>query len=73
MPTAIDGSTVPASLPMMACGGVPIFDKDSGCGYRWDQCFAVIGSVSQPQHCKELNSATSPDARVKHSTESRKE
>lgn len=55
MPTAFDGTVVPATLEKMACGGTPVFDHDSGYAYRCDQCFAVIGSVGQPSQCTELN------------------
>lgn len=55
MPTAFDGSVVPAALARMPCGGAPLFDGDSGYAYRCDQCFAVIGSIGQPQRCKDLN------------------
>jgi len=55
MPTAFDGTNVPATLEKMPCGGTPVFDSESGYAYRCDQCFAVIGSMGQPQRCKELN------------------
>lgn len=58
MPKAFDGTLVPASLPKMPCGGTPHFDEASGYAYRCDVCFAVIGSVSQPNRCKELNKKT---------------
>ena len=49
---------VPAKLPPMPCGGTPLFDSDSGCAYRCDKCFAVIGSMGQPERCKEMNKDT---------------
>lgn len=52
---AFDGSQVPSKLNRMNCGGVPIFDHESGCSYRCDACFAVIGSSGQSQRCKDLN------------------
>lgn len=55
MARAFDGSYVPAALNRMNCGGVPLFDRDSGMSYRCNKCWAVIGSVSQPQHCKNIN------------------
>ncbi|BAU40162.1 hypothetical protein [Ralstonia phage RSP15] len=55
MPIAFDGTFAPNTLPMMKCGGTPVFDQESGYAYRCDYCFAVIGSVSQPDRCKEIN------------------
>lgn len=52
---SIHGELVPAKLPEMNCGGVPLFDSESGCAYRCDKCFAIIGSIGQSQLCKELN------------------
>jgi hypothetical protein len=40
----------PMYLP---CGGVAYFDPDSGISYRCETCFAVVGSMGQPQSCKE--------------------
>ena len=40
----------PMYLP---CGGVAYFDPDSGISYRCETCFAVVGSVGQPQSCRE--------------------
>jgi hypothetical protein len=40
----------PIKLP---CGGVAYFDQDSGISYRCETCFAVVGSIGQPQSCKE--------------------
>lgn len=52
---AFDGSIVPGVLDRMNCGGVPVFDRESGMSYRCNKCYAVIGSVGQPQHCKDMN------------------
>jgi hypothetical protein len=50
------GCTVPAWLPTMNCGGTPVIDSESSIGaYRCDMCGAVVGSVGQPKHCKEIN------------------
>lgn len=45
--------TPPRPEPM-PCGGRPIFDASSGCAFRCDACFAVIGSVGMPRHCQDL-------------------
>ena len=55
MTRAFDGTPTPVELPIMSCGGTPMFDFPSGCSYRCDLCNAVIGSVGQPRRCKELN------------------
>lgn len=68
MARAFDGSMVPDSLPPMACGGTPLFDRESGCAYRCDVCFAVIGSIGQSAVCKEMNRATQPPAQGKELT-----
>lgn len=52
---AFDGTLVPSVLDRMNCGGVPVFDRESGMRYRCDKCWAVIGSVGQPQSCKDMN------------------
>lgn len=52
---AFDGTLVPAALDRMNCGGVPVFDRESGMSYRCDKCWAVIGSIGQPQSCKDMN------------------
>lgn len=49
-------SSAKTSLPKMNCGGTPILDRESTIGaYFCDRCFAVIGSMSQPAHCVEIN------------------
>lgn len=35
----------------LPCGGTAYFDESSGISYRCDTCFAVVGSVGQPQRC----------------------
>ena len=55
MPKAFDGTQVPEKLEKMNCGGTPLWDYPSECGYRCDACMAMIGSVGQPERCKELN------------------
>ena len=52
---AFDGTLVPSVLDRMNCGGLPVFDRESGMSYRCDKCWAVIGSVGQPQSCKDMN------------------
>lgn len=52
---SIYGAMVEAKLPTMPCGGTPLFDSDSGCAYRCDTCFAVLGSIGQPERCKQIN------------------
>ena len=38
------------SLP---CGSRAELDHDSGCGHRCENCFAIVGSIGQPQACKD--------------------
>jgi hypothetical protein len=40
----------PIHLP---CGGTAYFDHDSGISYRCETCYAVVGSIGQPQSCKD--------------------
>ena len=42
--------TDPMRLP---CGGTAYFDVDSGISYRCEVCMAVVGSIGQPQECKD--------------------
>ena len=35
----------------LSCGGIAEFDGDYS--YRCWSCMAVVGSIGQPQHCKE--------------------
>lgn len=37
----------------LPCGGVAYFDTDSGISYRCYHCNAVVGSIGQPQRCKD--------------------
>jgi hypothetical protein len=44
----------PALDPIyMPCGGTAYYDFGSGCAHRCDTCNAVIGSMGQPQRCKD--------------------
>lgn len=49
----------PKYLP---CGGTAYFDEASGISYRCADCMAVVGSIGQPQSCK--NEAKKWDAWV---------
>ncbi len=40
----------PMRLP---CGGTAYYDQESGIAYRCWDCMAVVGSISQPQACKD--------------------
>jgi len=40
----------PMKLP---CGGTAYFDVESGISYRCWDCMAVVGSIGQPQSCKD--------------------
>lgn len=40
----------PIQLP---CGGTAYFDEGAGYGYRCWDCMAVVGSIGQPQSCKD--------------------
>ena len=44
------GTYEPLHLP---CGGEAFFDYESGISYRCERCGAVVGSVGQPQACKD--------------------
>ena len=35
------------------CGATAYFDEASGIAYRCEYCMAVVGSMGQPQECKE--------------------
>jgi hypothetical protein len=37
----------------LPCGSTAHFDESSGIGYRCDSCFAVVGSVGEPDRCQE--------------------
>ena len=40
-------------LMFLPCGGTAYFDEDSGISYRCEVCGAVVGSIGQPQECKQ--------------------
>lgn len=44
------GLVDPMKLP---CGGTAYFDFESGISYRCQDCMAVVGSIGQPQRCKD--------------------
>jgi hypothetical protein len=46
----VDFKIGPMHLP---CGGTAYFDEDSGISYRCELCGAVVGSIGQPQACKD--------------------
>lgn len=37
----------------LPCGGIAYFDEDSGISYRCELCGATVGSIGQPQRCKD--------------------
>ena len=37
----------------LPCGGTAAFDYSSGISYRCEYCGAVVGSIGQPQECKD--------------------
>ena len=52
MPKAIDGSVVNEVIKT-PCGEAH-WDYGSGCAYRCMTCMAILGSVAQPELCKQL-------------------
>mgnify|MGYP003346889639 CR=1 FL=1 len=48
---AFDGTPTPM-YRYLPCGSRATFDESSALSYRCDQCGATVGSVAQPQHCK---------------------
>ena len=38
----------------LPCGGTAYFDETSGISYRCEDCMAVVGSIGQPQRCKDV-------------------
>lgn len=46
----MDQKLPPINLP---CGSRAFFDESSGISYRCEDCMAVVGSVGQPQRCKD--------------------
>jgi len=51
---AFDGSLTDKYLDPLPCGGIPIFDQESGYAYRCEACGAVVGSLAMPTDCKDL-------------------
>jgi len=43
----------PMDVMHLPCGGRAVFDEDSGISYRCELCGAVVGSMGQPQRCKD--------------------
>jgi hypothetical protein len=41
------------SVIFVPCGSTARWDFDSDMGYRCESCFAMLGSIGQPDHCKE--------------------
>ena len=41
------------SLMKLPCGGIAYYDENSGISYRCGHCMAVVGSIAQPQRCKD--------------------
>lgn len=39
----------------LPCGGTAYFDTGSGCSFRCSSCFATVGSIGQPDHCRSLS------------------
>lgn len=37
----------------LPCGSMARWDVESEIGYRCESCFAMLGSVGQPNRCKE--------------------
>lgn len=37
----------------LPCAALAIFDVPSEMGYRCTQCGAMVGSIAQPDHCKQ--------------------
>lgn len=37
----------------LPCGGTAYFDEQSGYSYRCESCMATVGSIAQPQQCKD--------------------
>ena len=37
----------------LPCGGTAYFDESSGISYRCETCYAVVGSIGQPNSCKD--------------------
>ena len=41
------------SLMKLPCGGIAYYDENSGISFRCGQCMTVVGSIAQPQRCKD--------------------
>ena len=39
----------------LPCGGTANFDWSSGISYRCEDCGSVVGSIGQPQSCKDVD------------------
>ena len=51
---AVPGGWAREMKPMhLPCGGRAVFDESSGISYRCEDCMAVVGSIGQPQRCKD--------------------
>lgn len=44
-------------MERLRCGGVAEFDQESSIGYRCTSCFAILGSMGQPERCRRLADA----------------
>lgn len=51
----IDVQLYPEDITL-ECGSTASFDTESGISYRCNCCFATVGSIGMPTHCKELYS-----------------
>lgn len=38
---------------LLPCGGTAYWDEGSGISYLCHDCMAVVGSIGQPQRCKD--------------------
>jgi len=50
----------PADVPELIdlpCGSKGVWNYSSGYGYICEQCFCVVGSVSQPKNCQGVTEA----------------
>jgi hypothetical protein len=47
-----DDTVIPCDI-YLPCGATATYDVDSGISYRCLTCFAVVGSIGQPDHCQE--------------------
>ena len=42
------------NLLHLPCGATAYFDEQSGYSYRCESCMATVGSIAQPQQCKDV-------------------